>query len=102
MRLGDRARSDRSWVEGLEVLGCGRAELLSKQFLHRGGQGRRDTVLQAGELSDHIGRQQVGAGGQNLPKFDEHAARFFERLTDIARERTGFRPCRPPAGQVRR
>src|SRR5262249_61060937 len=48
---------------------------------------RRHPVLQGGQLLDVLGGQEIGPGGENLPKLDERRAEVVEQHPKPARDR---------------
>jgi hypothetical protein len=91
--LADRRRGQRRGVEAGENPRDGPAHLGPQDRLDRGGQGR-DLILELGELGLVVGRQQVGAGGEDLAELDGGGSQFLERQAQVLGPGVGPRPAR--------
>ena len=98
--LGDRGGGDRLGVEGGEHLLDGPAQPGLEQLPDRLRRGRGDLVLEPAQLGHHPGREQVGAGRQDLAELDEHAAALLEGLAQAPGGRGGRGRERLLAGRL--
>ena len=85
VNLADRAGRERGRVDLLEDVLPGDAELV----LHHGHdlclRQRSDLLLERRELLDDLGREEVGAGGEDLAELGEGRPELFERVPQAAR-----------------
>ena len=87
VHLADRRRRDRHRVEGDEQAVDGRLELgLDTRSISAYGH-RRDRVLEQAQLGEDLGRDDVGAGREQLPELDERRPELVEHLAQVAAER---------------
>ena len=83
MHLGDGCRRQRLHVEAGEPAATLAELAFEELFDLRGGSGVH-FLLQTRELANPLGRQDVVAGGEELPGLDEAAACLFERFAQAA------------------
>ena len=87
VHLTDRRRRDRLPVERDERLVDRAVQLFFEQRRDRVAVGRPHVVLEPRQLTDRVGREQVGAGRQDLAELDEHPAALLEREPQAAHRR---------------
>ena len=80
MDLADRGRGDRSRVELGEELLDAQLELLADNALDVVVRDRADVVLELLQLDHDVGRDDVGAGREELAELDEGRAELVEHL----------------------
>src|SRR5262249_6116283 len=84
MHLADRRRCHRLLLELEEQTRDRLVQVLEHHPLHVGVGKRPDVVLKAPELRDDVRRDDVRAGGEQLPELDERGAELVEHLPQVA------------------
>ena len=87
VHLADRGRRDRDRVERGEELVDRRPQVLLDHPLDVGVRERPHVVLELAQLGDDLGRDDVGAGREQLAELDERRPELVERLAQVAAER---------------